>query len=115
MKFIPTLAEVCWSLKELTQAQLSDKFCITKAGQLGNKVINTDNGVPTGIVGLNIYLYLKRILYTKRKIDNNNLIVRNIVVPTSLIEMAINSIHYVMHADLKHILFQFGFRYFHQY
>ena len=39
----------------------------------------------------------------------------NTVLPTLLMENAINSIHYVLNGDLKHTLFKFCFRYFHQY
>ena len=79
------------------------------------KIINKDNGAPTGVPGLNSFLYIDGILYKRRKIDNNNMLIMNIGVPTSLMEKAMNSIHYILHGDLKRTLFKFRFRYYHQY
>ena len=115
VKYIPTLEEVSWSLEELKEAQKHDDFCVSIAEQFAGKIINKDNGAPTGVPGLNSFLYLDGILYKRRKIDNNKLLIMNLVVPTSLMEKAINSIHYVLHGDLKHTIFKFRFRYYHQY
>ena len=48
-------------------------------------MLNSDTGAHVYIPGLNIYLYLEGILYKGCK-TNDNLIVMNTVVPTSLME-----------------------------
>ena len=113
-KYIPTLDEVSWSQDELIEAQRCDDFCVNISEQFHGKNLNSEQR-PSGIVGLNNYLYLGGVLYKRRKIDRNQLVVLNIVIPTVLMEKAINSVHYVMHGDSQHTLFKFRFRYFHQY
>ena len=83
------------------------------AEQFAGKMFNSDTGAPEGIPGLNNYLYLDGILNKRCKIDNDN--IDNIVVPATLMEKAINSIHYIMHGNLKHTIFKFRFRYFQQH
>lgn len=112
--YIPSLDDVSWSNEELIQAQNSDDFCITIKEQFNCKVTDGKNK-NIGKTGLEQYLYLGGVLYKRRKIDNNHLSTLNIVVPTSLLNKAIKSVHYITHGDAQHTLFKFRFRYFHQY
>ena len=61
-EYILTLDEASWSQEELMEAQRNDDFCISISEQSHGKTINSQQR-PTGIVGLNNYLYLSGVLY----------------------------------------------------
>ena len=110
--YIPTLEEVSWSTDELKKAQKRDDHIINITEALTNK--NADRNCNS-IFDLHQYIILDGILYRKRRLDNNKLLILNIVVPSILMEKAIRSVHYIMHGDYRHTLFKFKLKFYHKY
>ena len=112
--YIPTLDEVSWSLDELIKEQANDDFCINIKEQFYGKH-NDPNIGNIGQKNLDQFLFIGDILYKRRKIDDKDTVVLNIVIPTSLMPKAIKAVHYISHGDKIHTLFKFKFRFYHQY
>ena len=105
--YVPNLNDVSWSTAELKTAQHEDDFCYEVINNMKN------NTRTKQIPHLDKFFILDGILFRKRVLDSNHLTIFTIVVPTSLIHKAINSCHYIRHADHKHTLFAFKFKYYH--
>jgi len=108
VKYLPKLEDVSWSLEELKKAQAEDSFTNTIMSYIKG---SNEGHLPQSEI--NKYLIISGVLYKQRKIDNRQLEILNVVVPSKLMEKAINSIHYTMHNSNVHTLFKFSFRYFH--
>ena len=105
--YIPTLEEVSWSVSELKEAQSND--AVSKEVILS---IKGESESSSNIKNLDSYLLIGDILYKRRKLDDNHLIVLNVVIPEALMNKAIKAVHYTSHNDHVHTLFKFQFRYF---
>ena len=107
-EYIPKLEDVSWSIDELKKEQAEDSFT--------NTILNYIRDGNEGHISekeLNKYIIISGVLYKQRKIDNRELEILNVVVPTKLMPKALLSIHYTMHNSHVHTLFKFMFRYFH--
>ena len=105
--YIPAHADISWSEKELHEAQLIDPFCCEIRSMLSNEDI-------CNISDLHKYLLIDDILYKQRSIDGfSNSTVLTIVIPTSLMDKAIKSVHFENHSDRVHTMFSFKLKYYH--
>ena len=88
--YVPKLEDVSWTNSELIQAQNNDDFCQDIYQQFHGKE-------PTKVVSdLDKYVYIGRILFKKRQIDDRHVDTLNVVVPSALLNKAIRSVHYYL-------------------
>jgi len=104
--YIPKLEDISWSIETLKTEQEADPFCSEIKESLKSKLVSN-------VKDLQNYLLLDNILYKKRSIDGNQGLLINVVIPSTLINKAINSIHYNTHCDLTHTLFKFKLKFYH--
>ena len=102
----PQEKDISWTTDEFRQAQADDPYCCeTLNDVLHSKVSTTKN--------IHEFLIANNLLYKRRSIDGRDTHIITAVMPTSLINKAINSIHYQRHTDHKHTLFKFKLKFFH--
>ena len=109
--YVPKFEEISWTIDELIAEQKRDPFCI--------EIINILRGkLDSNVRDLDSYILNEGILYRKRKfLGEKNYsaesTVLNIVMPSTLLQKAINYVHYRHHTGVKHTLFSFKLLYYH--
>ena len=106
LNYIPNYKDITWSLRELLEHQRKDPFCLEVLEVLEKKQVQKIKDVAE-------FFVLDKILYKHRKVDTRASNLVNYVIPSDMMNKAINSIHYNTHAGIENSLFNFRLRYFH--
>ena len=106
LDYMPKLEDISWSLNTLKLEQQSDPFCMEICNNLRNKLVST-------VQDLQSYVLMDGILYKHRNLHERDTKIINVVIPTKLLNKAINSVHFNNHCDLTHSLFKFKLKFYH--
>ena len=101
--YIPNIEDISWNNEQLLLEQSKDDFCINIREKFTKKA--NDKSLVD-------YLYIGGILYKKRILNENNVEILNAVIPLTLLDKAITSVHYLAHGGIEHTKFKFKLKYF---
>ena len=96
-----------WSLDELIKAQEKDDFCVNI-----KNFLQTDRQ-KCDVKDIHSYLVIDNILYKKRYLESRQMYLFTIVVPDSVLDVAIKNAHIYCHGDSTHTLFKFRLHFYH--